>query len=1433
VRKELNQHLFSPLSWLLVLLVVILLVLVLLLLTPLGPRTAAQIASSSIDELSIEGVSGSLLGGIHVDKFSWQDGIEDKTGIVLDNIDLKLQKYDFDNGKVFANIIQADHLSVNLGNTTKHSRDDVVIPDFGLPLNIDAKVVTLKSLRITKRSANNKSKKNNENDLETLFEIGDLQLENLLIKDHKLHFARLQGNPVILDAPLKINVTDGYLNMDQPHDLHTSGTVSFKHEELGQAAGDIKLNGTLTHYEFVSDLDVRQIQLGNQKLKLTGKGDYKQVSFDSVRLTGSDGTLKGKADVKWNPTIKWSFKGEGKSLKTARWLPDWPANANAVFEYKGSFQNDKTGKKVLKNDVSLLSLKGKLKNYAVKAKGKISTSGDQINTKGLELQLGDNKIKVSGQASEPYDLSFDVNANNLKQVIPPSAGLKLAGQIKGKGSIKGTLDKPEITLNVRADNLVYDDFKQGKNTLFVNGKIKSTTLTGTAGAEKNHISTDGLEIKLGDNKIRVAGIVSEPVDLKIDIDTGNLKQIALVNKSSKANDMKLAGRVKGTVSVKGFFKKPEIKLNIRADKLAYQDYKQGKEALFVEGELALQNNKDLTLKNVIAKTGKNRIQVSGVASEPMNIEWSVDAKKLSQVSPDLGGSIKGEGSLKGSYKSPLIKADIKAHSLRFKDQKIGKTSIQAKGEVQITDGVPVIKSMNLYSASNRIQISGKASSPFDLKWDIDSKNLKQFLPELSGRLKAKGKLKGTIDKPLINATINANNLRYQDMRLGSGNFVAKTQKGQYNITGNVKNLEVSGQKIISAKLDASGKIENHAVKLSFKHNTADVQLKARGGWKKQQWNGTLQQLQYNDKKAGKWVLSKPVQISASKNKVSTSRFCLSGALSKQQGGAKTQMCSKASWGKKSGIAAEGQLHKTPLALLKPWLPKGIELNGHAEGTYNIKQHNGHPKGTLKIKLPDSSFIVKSENGETQTFSYEKASINATINDKVITSKVTMTVVNRGKFSSTSVIKLSPQNGKHTINGSAQFDVPNINWAQQYIPHSRGLRGAFSSKVTFTGLLNKPKVVGRAALKNGYLRLPEAGTELTNINLNMVADRPGMAKINGKMLMGKGVLNITGDVDARNIAKFKAVVKISGKNIRFMNTNEIKATMSPNLTMVLTPKVMAFKGKVVIPEATINLKEIPELSIDESEDAIVIGEQKKGERVSAIKVHPNVIVELGKKVKLNAFGLRARLEGNVNITHNRRDVLAQGSLKVLDGKYQAYGQNLEINNGRLIFNGSPKLVGMNIRATRKVDDSLVGVHLGGTILKPKSKIFSDPSMPDSEALSLLLTGHTLDSLSGAKSAVLMSAVRGLGISGSGSLLTKIGSSIGLDDVNIVTKEDFRKSELALHKRLGSGLYVRYIVGLFDQAQKIAIDYKINKFLSLQAETSVDNYGLDFIYKIERD
>ena len=1390
MRKHLNDYVFSPLAWLLTIFIILLIVLALLLLTPVGVKVLATSADSSLKELTIRGVSGSLLSGLHIDKIVWADG----DSISLKNVDLKLQYYNTERGRLVAKLVAVDRLNINIAGT-ESGGDTTTLPDFGLPLNMNAHLVKLNSLTITQDVADDPGSRT------LLFQVKNIELKKVTISDGLLRFRKMLGNPIILDHPLKINVSEGRLNMNQPHDLKTEGNISYKHPDFGDVEGNIQLAGTLTNYNFEGEVNHQHKELGKQTIKVIGQGDYKRVHIEKLNLDSPHGKVEAKGRLLWNPELRWAFIVDGNELSTKKFLPAWPADVNGQLRYSGSLEDGR-----LENHVNILSLEGKIREYDLKLQGKVDEREGVIKTEDLSLQLGDNHLLLSGTASEPFNLKWDLDAKDIAQALPKNMQhLKIGGSLKGSGVLRGKISSPEFKVKLTAKNLFYEDFKQGKETL---------VLEGDAALVDGKPLLKNLSLKTGDNSIRATGKASEPFDLKWDIAANNLKQLS----------PQLAGQVRGSGIFKGTIKKPEFQVKLQANHLAYQDFKQGKEALYLEGGVAL-NNGVIQLNKLIAKSGRNEVEATGVASEPLALDLKINAQDLSQVSPDLAGRIQGDAQVSGAYKSPTIKTNITASNLRYQKTQLAKSELTLKGEVQLVDGVPMVKELVSQIGNNRVKISGRASSPFDLVWDIDGKNLKQLMPELSGQLVAKGKLQGTIEKPIINAKVDAKGLRYQDFSLGSAKLTAKTENGNYNIKGDLKKLKTADQTIKKAKFSLNGRIENHTITLVADHKDAKVDLKANGAWVNQKWKGTVQKLNIKDTVAGDWRLQKPTQLSLSKSGFSSSKFCFASK--------KTQACSTASWSDLAGLKAKGTLQKTPLSMLKPWLPEGMSLNGTVNGSYDVKHNNGKPKGTIKFNLPDSNFSFKDEDGEEQILAYKNAELNATINNRDVKAKVRMEIVNRGNLSSDVKIKLSPKNGKHTVDGVVLFDIPNINWAQSFIPHSRGLRGAFNSKITIKGLLTKPRIIGKASLKNAYLRLPEAGTELTNININLRADKPGKAILTGKMLMGKGVLNVNGDLDIRDVVNWKANVKIKGNNIHFMNTNEINATMSPDLSISITPKIVSILGKVIIPQAFINLKEIPETSIDESDDVIVVGEKKKGEQVSAIRIQPKVQIVLGDKVRLNAFGLRAKLSGAVNITHNRRDILSNGSLRVTDGKYQAYGQDLSIENGRLIFNGSPKLIGMDIRATRKVDNTIVGVHLGGNLRSPKSKIFSDPTLPESEALSFLITGHSLSTSSGRESALLMSAVRGLGISGSNSLIHNIGASLGLDDVNIVTNEDFRKSELALGKRLGSKLYVRYLVGLFDQTQKIAIEYKINKVLSLEAQTTANNYGLDFIYEIERD
>ncbi|MEH6457097.1 MAG: translocation/assembly module TamB domain-containing protein [Cocleimonas sp.] len=1380
------------------LLLVILFLMVVLLFTPFGPKIIASVVDNSIEDISIKGVSGSIFTGLKVEEFS----LDSNVGIVLKDIKVNVDQYDIENKKIFADKVVVGELAIVL-KAPDDNDEEIEIPNFGLPINIDANQLQLDSLKIIRKIPDS-------DDTQTLlFQIEGMVLKQATIKDGQLHFEKLEGKPTILDQPLKINVSNGSLNMNQPHEISTSGNVSFTHPELGNLTGEIQVGGTLTQYIVESNLVFEQDKIGTGSLKVKGEGDYKKVVFNDVEIISNHGNAKATGDIIWDPEILLNFDIEGKQLTTETLLPEWPVIADATVKYNSSYIDSR-----LENNIDIVSLEGVFRDQKLTVKGQITDRQGLIIAKDLDFKLGDNALSATGAVTEPLSLDLIIDAENLTQLLP-----ELTGKIQGLASIKGQYKTPKIISKLSANNLSYGNITQGKKTLFVN--------TDVGLQEDGSLQIKNIIATLGKNELKLSGKASEPYDLTWDVNAKNIKQITPL----------ISGRIKGTGVLSGTVKELKSTLKLNANSLEFDDFKQGKETLSVEGELGL-NEKVIQLESLLVKSGKNSINVSGQASEPVDLNLKINAKNLSEVSPDISGRVSGTATVKGDYASPIITTNLLGSKLSFKKTSLANADLKLQGEVEIRDGVPIVKQLNSQIGNNTIQITGKASSPFDLTWNIDSKNLQQILPELSGSLLVKGKLQGTIDKPIINATGDAKNLKYRDYGLQSGVFSASTNNDIYRIKGDLTNLQNVDQKVRSAKVELNGRIEYHVITAVVDHSDAKVNLNANGGWQNQRWNGTLKTLNFADTQAGDWKLQKPVKISLSQDGFSADKMCISSE--------KTQACSTASYTKASGLTAKGILQKTPLKLLKPFLPEGIILNGDIEGSYDIKQNNGRPTGVIKFKLPKSSFSIIYEDDEEKSFSYEEAEITANINNRTINVETKAKFIGRGAFaskanilggglfSSKATIKLSPENGKHTIDGVANFDIPNINFVQSFVPRTRGLRGVLNSQLTFTGLLAKPQIKGQAKLTDGYVRLPEAGTEITNMNLNVIANKPGQATVSGKMLMGKGVLNVSGDVNLKDITKWKANVKIKGNNIRFMNTNEVRAIMSPDITINLTPELVGITGKIDIPEADIRLKAIPETSIDESTDTFVIGETAPGEKVTSVKIRPKVLISLGKKVRMDAFGLEAKLSGDVNITHNRRDILANGSLRVQDGKFQAYGQDLAINNGRLIFNGSPRLIGMDIRATRTIDKQIVGIHLGGTLLKPKSTLFADPTLDEeSEILSYLITGNTLSSASGQESALLLSAARGLGVTGSGSIVQKIGSSFGLDDVNIVTKDDLKKSEIALGKRLGSRLYVRYLIGLFDQTQKIAIEYKINDVLSLEAQTTPDDFGLDFIYEIERD
>ncbi|EIJ35811.1 translocation/assembly module TamB domain-containing protein [Thiothrix nivea] len=1052
---------------------------------------------------------------------------------------------------------------------------------------------------------------------------------------------------------------------------------------------------------------------------------------------------------------------------------------------------------------------------------KVSIGELEIDTGGQPLQFRDvtlsgrtrdGRLQIESLKAETYDAEgkADLDLTGTMDLGKPhelDATIKLDSDSRvwgvGKGTIQLGGELQHYDLDVDADwkYAAYPRYQgklQGKGT-FAGLDISSLQLDGEAGKvnASGHIGWQAgfhWEAKLDGQQVNPAPFAPEwPADLAVALtSSGKLAE----GKTDIALDIsRLQGKLREyPVDVKG------------------------------QGDW---NGKLLALQSLDARVGDNSLKATGSAGQQLDVKWQLDAPKLTQLYPKIKGQAKGNGVLRGQPDGSQLQLDVAELS-----GKVEGYDLNAKGKLDWGNAKLAAQDVLIQSGNNRLEVSGQATEPFDLRWKVDAQNLAKAWKGLEGSLVGEGLLKGTLAKPTIQADLKGKGLRFQEYRLGALDMQVQQAGGHYDIKALLKDFQAGDNAVESAKLGGQGTLESHRVMAQLDHKAGKAALTASGGWKNGQWQGTIPSLSLRDTPAGNWNLTEPTRLKVSTKAFSSSNICLAG-----QG---ARACGKPAWTPQAGFSISGVLQQIPLVMLRPWLPDTVKLAGVANADYRFEQRGGKPVADVTLRLPDSTVSVRNAKGKVETLQYANALANLSLNDRNSDVKAQLDVVGYGKLRADGTLDLSPQDGNHRINARLTADMPDIGWMERFSPQIDRLQGKIVGNIGITGLVRKPSVTGDVRLLDAQVHLPEADVTLNSINLTMKANGSERALVSGNLRAGVGTMTADGSLSLANLPKWQADINLRGNNLALMDTHEVQATVSPDLQIQASPSEVSVTGKLLIPEATISLREIPQSASALSDDVIIVGRAPAGQqepvvlvREAPLNIKPNVSIELGDKVKFTGFGLDARLTGRLRVLRTRQDIVAEGVLNVINGVYKAYGQNLKIERGRLLFNGSLDNPGLDVRAVREVDDGdiKVGIALRGTVQQPESELFSSPQQTQSDTLSYLLTGRALSGVRGGQSSLLMDAITGLGISGGDSLAQQLGGGLGLDEVGLKAKNgNFQQSELALGKRLGPRLYVRYIVSLFDSLQRVAITYQINKHLQVEAQAGIQQ-GVDLIYKVD--
>jgi translocation and assembly module TamB len=273
---------------------------------------------------------------------------------------------------------------------------------------------------------------------------------------------------------------------------------------------------------------------------------------------------------------------------------------------------------------------------------------------------------------------------------------------------------------------------------------------------------------------------------------------------------------------------------------------------------------------------------------------------------------------------------------------------------------------------------------------------------------------------------------------------------------------------------------------------------------------------------------------------------------------------------------------------------------------------------------------------------------------------------------------------------------------------------------------------------------------------------------------------------------------------------------------------------VIPSALVQPNQLLG-AVRASNDAHYIGEHP-AEREGTFTVHSEVRITMGDDVRINAFGLKGRVTGGVGTTVRTGETpVGRGELGVEVGRYDAYGQELAITRGRLLFDVSPlDDPGLDIEAKRIIDTTTVGLNVRGTLQEPRLTFFSDPSMPQAQIVSYLLTGKASESLQGPEESSVRSVQDTMAMQGGGLLASQLGRHVGLDAVGVESSTNSAgesNSALVLGKFLSPRLFISYGISLTESINTLKLRYALSDRWLFRTESG-EHQSADLEYTIER-
>ena len=859
----------------------------------------------------------------------------------------------------------------------------------------------------------------------------------------------------------------------------------------------------------------------------------------------------------------------------------------------------------------------------------------------------------------------------------------------------------------------------------------------------------------------------------------------------------------------------------------------------------------LKVSTLTLQHAQGQINSNGILSLAPELHWQGESRILQfNLEPFVEAF---PSTLKGRVGHDVRMADgnvMVAAQIQKLTGEVEKRPWQLDGSVNWQNQRLQVSDLRLNQAKNKATVNGFwQADKSRLQVKLAMEQLQELVPSLTGSVIGDLLLTGSLEQPAVKGKLSGSEINLGEQGLQT--LIADLDWDSTRDSNNHIHLQADGIQLApgfqaGGRLQLDGGFKDHQLTLAAEDSRGDkVQLECHGAFGSadvtklaQKWLGDCGQLTLDVAHPDAnqhWDLEQALQIELTDgSNVQLSPWCLRN----QVAGGNASLCSKLPLRYQQGQLDEVELvgQQLPLAWAAPWLPEGLGLQGQLqlEASASMKA-NAALQASASINTDAAAVAIEVGQSQPLKVSLTEVMVSANTDGKQALAQWRLVTDKTGSTQGDVKMELDAR----TFSGEIQLENILVGpYAKPFLPEAKDeVAATVNGRVALAGSFDDPRINGEIKVSDGLVEMTMLPTPIRALNLDVELNNT-RANVDGGFLIAEKEGQIDGFINWEQ-QPWNSEVHFRSGTLPYRYNDDISVEVAPDIVFSMAPGKASLVGNIHVPKARVYLKELPPSAVSVSPDVEIIKpseELSKPSDDAPFELSTELMLTLGNDVLFEGFGLNTKVTGKLEVDQGDTGVMqANGVIRLVDGTYKAYGQDLTIREGDLIFIGDVENPQLRFAAVRNrlPDGIVVGIRVTGRARTPKIDLFSEPPMGQQAQFSYLLTGRAPNSeSSGDPSQAAAEAALSMALSSQSTNTRQAGEKLGIEDLTITTESTENGSQVGLSGYITPDLMIRYGIGMFDAVNTITLNYRLRKNLFLEFVSGSAN-GVDLLYSFDRN